>query len=246
SSGSWLTDLWWNPNESGWGVTITHQEQILFLTFFIYRSDGTPYWVTAQLSRTTPGTGVTLPVAYSGDVYETRGTYFGVPFNPAQTLVRRVGAASFSTSDGSSATLIYSIDGVTTQKYIERQTLTNMNFSGRYLGGVLYTTYNCLSSSQNGQTIADGGYLSITHSGATVAIVASSQTGTCTFNGLYKQYGVLGKAEGQFTCSDGTRGTFGITAMQWAITGMSGVLYGRSQYCDFEGGLGGITFDHVQ
>ena len=26
------TDLWWNPAESGWGLTITHQGNVLFLT----------------------------------------------------------------------------------------------------------------------------------------------------------------------------------------------------------------------
>ena len=28
-----LTDLWWNANESGWGVTATHQREVVFLTF---------------------------------------------------------------------------------------------------------------------------------------------------------------------------------------------------------------------
>jgi len=43
SLGTAFSDLWWNPAESGWGVTVDHQQDVMFLTFFIYRSDGSPY-----------------------------------------------------------------------------------------------------------------------------------------------------------------------------------------------------------
>ena len=49
--GTVFTDLWWIPAESGWGVTIDHQQNFMFLTFFIYRADGSPYWVTALLQQ---------------------------------------------------------------------------------------------------------------------------------------------------------------------------------------------------
>lgn len=245
TSGSWLSDLWWNPNESGWGVTVDHQETVMFLTFFIHRADGSPYWVTAQLSRTTPGTHFTIPVAYAGDVYETRGTYFGVPFNPAQTFTRKVGTATFNTPNGSDATLTYSVDGVATQRSIERQTLRHINYRGNYLGGVSYETYNCTSSSLNGRVISDAGTLTVSHFGTALSIIASGQTGTCTFSGQYSQRGVLGFTTGDFTCTDGTRGSFLLSGMQWTITGMSAILVGRSQYCDFGGVIGGITAAHT-
>ena len=28
------SDLWWNPNESGWGLNIAHQGDILFTSWF--------------------------------------------------------------------------------------------------------------------------------------------------------------------------------------------------------------------
>ena len=43
SLGTAFSDLWWNPAESGWGVTVDHQQDVMFLMFFIYRSDGSPY-----------------------------------------------------------------------------------------------------------------------------------------------------------------------------------------------------------
>jgi hypothetical protein len=42
-----LTDLWWNPSESGWGMNIAHQSNVLFLTFVLYGADGNAGWFTA-------------------------------------------------------------------------------------------------------------------------------------------------------------------------------------------------------
>src|SRR6476661_2986839 len=73
SLGTIFSDLWWNPAESGWGVTVDHQQDVMFLTFFVYRADGSPYWVTSLLTHTSNSAG---PFAFSGDVYETRGPQF--------------------------------------------------------------------------------------------------------------------------------------------------------------------------
>ena len=50
-----LSDLWWNPNESGWGVTVDQQQDIMFLTFFIAGSNGSPYWVVAEVGSSVIG-----------------------------------------------------------------------------------------------------------------------------------------------------------------------------------------------
>ena len=49
--GTIFTDDWWNPNESGWGLIVAHQQNFMFATFFIYRADGSPYWVTRRHPR---------------------------------------------------------------------------------------------------------------------------------------------------------------------------------------------------
>ena len=43
-----LTGLWWNPQESGWGVTITQQYNVLYSTFFTYDKAGLPIWYAAS------------------------------------------------------------------------------------------------------------------------------------------------------------------------------------------------------
>ncbi len=45
------TDLWWNANESGWGVNVVQQADILFLTFFVYGPSGQPLWLASALAK---------------------------------------------------------------------------------------------------------------------------------------------------------------------------------------------------
>jgi hypothetical protein len=45
-----ITDMWWVPSESGWGVNIVLQYGTVFATFFVYDSNKNPVWYTAQLS----------------------------------------------------------------------------------------------------------------------------------------------------------------------------------------------------
>src|SRR5205814_7198656 len=36
------TDLWWNPNESGWALAITQQARVMFLAWYVYDRAGLP------------------------------------------------------------------------------------------------------------------------------------------------------------------------------------------------------------
>lgn len=243
SVGTTFTDLWWNPAESGWGVTVDHQQDIMFLTFFVYKADRSPYWVTAVLNRSGGG-GIRMPDTYTGDVYETQGPWYGGAFNASQVTERKVGTATFTASTMRAASLQYTIDGVPIAKSIERQTLRAIDFSGIYLGGTFYTLTGCKNSSQNGEIITDTGTVTITHTGSRINLTARGNLLTCAFDGAYSQYGSLGSAAGQFNCSDGTSGPFSLLAMQWTIMGMSAIVTGTSQYCSFNGGLGGITGTH--
>ena len=54
------TDLWWNADESGWGINFNHQGQTLFATLFTYGADGQPDWFVmsdgaAPARRELPG-----------------------------------------------------------------------------------------------------------------------------------------------------------------------------------------------
>jgi len=240
SLGTTFSDLWWNPAESGWGVTVDHQQDVMFLTFFIYRADGSPYWVAALLTRTSASDA--LPFVFSGDVYEYSGPYFGGPFNPSLVNNRKVGTAIFSTPYVNSATLTYTVDGVTVTKSLQRQTLQNLDFSGVFNGVLNCELSGCANPSQNGQQIAVGGPITIVQSGGEFQMLfqPSSNPNNCGFVGSYSQTGSLGSVTGTFSCSEGTKGSFSITGLQWTIFGMSGAISAQETGdCAFAGLIGG-------
>ena len=231
-----LSDLWWNPNESGWGVTVDQQQDIMFLTFFIAGSNGSPYWVVAILSRTTPGGNIGFPVSFTGDMFEQKGTYYGSPWNAAQASARKVGTATFSASSLNSAALTYSIDGTQVQKELERQTLRLLDFTGEYQGGTY--VIGC-----TGGDILEAGPLSVSHTGNQILIRA--HTNACTFNGTYSQAGQLGSVAGTFTCDKGTSGAWAMTAMQRTATGFTAIQsIGGFGGCT-TGAIGGILVNSV-
>lgn len=110
-------DLWWNPSESGWGLNLTHQDDTIFATLFTYNFDGSGLWlVMSNGARQVDG-------SYLGTLYRTRGPAFNaVPFTPINSSnLTAVGSMRLIFTDGSTATLIYSVNGVTVVKTITRQ-----------------------------------------------------------------------------------------------------------------------------
>lgn len=140
------SDIWWVPGgaESGWGVNIAQSPGFIFATFFVYGSDNKPFWVTAELFLISPG-------RYSGGVYRCAGTYFGSPWVPGDQSCTVVGNAQFEAESVSRGTLSYRVDNVQVVKTIERQSLTALDVSGTYLGGVRING----SSSCNGGSYKD-------------------------------------------------------------------------------------------
>jgi hypothetical protein len=111
-------DLWWaSPagNESGWGINLTHQGDVIFATWFTYASDRTATWVAGTLPRT--GAGV-----YTGKLVRTSGPRFdAVPFDPARVVVTDAGTATLTFTNGNAGTFAYTLDGVEQSKAITRQ-----------------------------------------------------------------------------------------------------------------------------
>jgi hypothetical protein len=111
------TDLWWNPDESGWGINFTHQGKVIFATWFTYGNDGKPMWLAGVLTPTS------VPDTFSGDpMYSTRGApLFMQPWDPRSFTASRMGSVKVSFADASHATLAFTANGTTLTKSIERQ-----------------------------------------------------------------------------------------------------------------------------
>jgi murein DD-endopeptidase MepM/ murein hydrolase activator NlpD len=109
------TDLWWNPSESGWGVNVSHQGNLLFATWFTYGAGGRGQWLVASEVQRQP-TG-----AFRGRLYRTVGTPLAqINGAVAATGYTDVGELTFTFSDGQNARLDYVVDGVTQTKALTR------------------------------------------------------------------------------------------------------------------------------
>lgn len=121
------TGIWWNQNESGWGISITQQFDTLFAAMYVYNQSGQPVWYTAALRPV--GTSAS---SYSGDLFATTGPYFGSVFNPAAVNARRVGTMTFNAPSFNAGTLTYSVDSVQVTKSISQLTFTAVPGGGDY------------------------------------------------------------------------------------------------------------------
>jgi len=108
------TDLWWNPNESGWGMAITQQASLMFLAWYVYDSSGKPMWYVSSNCAVT-GSGCT------GKLYRTTGPALAPTFDSSKIQVFTVGSVTLTFSDADHGTLSYTVDGVSGTKSITRQ-----------------------------------------------------------------------------------------------------------------------------
>jgi hypothetical protein len=69
--------LWWNPNESGWGLTFTQQANLIFVAMYTYGGVGAQRWFTSS-NCIVAGDGC------AGDLYIVNGGLApAVPWNAA-------------------------------------------------------------------------------------------------------------------------------------------------------------------
>lgn len=107
-------DLWWNPQESGWGVNLTHQGSTIFATLFTYDSAGNDLWLVAS-SLSKQGDG-----SFAGALYSTTGPAFNAaPWGTVKAT--EMGSMALRFTNGESATLSYTYNGVAVTKLIQRQ-----------------------------------------------------------------------------------------------------------------------------
>ncbi len=110
------SDLWWNPNESGWGLNIIqHASRNIFAVWYTYGNDSKPLWFTV------PGGTWTSSTVFTGDVYSTSGPAANGAFNPTLVRATKVGTATLTFSDANNGTWAYTINGVSGTKSITRQ-----------------------------------------------------------------------------------------------------------------------------
>jgi hypothetical protein len=107
-------DLWWNPDEPGWGLGLSHQGDILFATLFTYDEAGRDLWLVMSRGE------LVAEGRYLGELLRTEGP----PFNAAtwgSVTTTPVGTLTVQFTRGNAATITYTLNGVLVVKNIQRQ-----------------------------------------------------------------------------------------------------------------------------
>ncbi len=109
------TDVWWKANESGWGLSMIHQGDSIFIAWYTYGSNNKPQWITGLATRQSNG-------SYTGSLNRAVS---GTPFNqingPATVFpLPTIGNFSLTFSDGENVSFNYTVDGITQTKAMTR------------------------------------------------------------------------------------------------------------------------------
>jgi hypothetical protein len=204
---TFLTDMWWKPDESGWGANIVSQEDISFITLFVYDINGEPIWYVAPAARQVALTPTGLPVL-NGKLYRTRGPWRGGVFDPTKVAIAAEGTIDVEPISTSDAKFRYQIDGVTVTKLLTRQTwktITDLPSSFGY-----HATMQLVKSTH----IPSTPKTSITSTGSFTAEITANDARftyqntdkTCIYTGRITQTGKFSNFEGPYACTNGETG----------------------------------------
>ena len=235
-----FTDLWWNSTENGWGVTLTQQREVIFVTFFVYGPNNQPRWYVGP-ATTYAGTTTGGGVIFSGPLYEVTGPYFGATtYDPNQVNATAVGTVSFAAGSINAGAISYTVNNVTVTKQIQRQTFRIENVSGIYVGSSVARFSDC--GSPNGY-VESPAVITIGHDGLNgVALREEGQDYTCNYQGIYLQSGRFGQINAVGSCSNRPAQTFLATEVLVSVQGIT-MRYeakANNSSCTGVGRMGGV------
>ena len=231
-----VTDLWWNPDESGWGVNVIQEGPVVFATFFVYDANGRAHWYVASDMPVKDITSTSI--TFGGDLFESHGPYFGGPFDPAAVTRNMVGTANLFVTFAGTGRLTYTVNGVTVVKSIVRQTWAVNDSSGAYEGARQIVS----GSSSTGCNIGSSSFsnVQIAQSSNTFAMTGNLAGSTCRFNGDYSQQGHMGASTGSFSCDNGVQGTYALADIETTLYGFFARYSGTERGCTVQGRIGGV------
>lgn len=237
-----VTDLWWNPDESGWGVNVIQQGGTVFATFFVYDTNGRAHWYVA--SDMAGSSGSASAATFTGTLFESAGPYFGVAFNPVAVARTPVGTATLQFALPNSGVLTYVVNGTSVTKQVVRQTWGLNDLTGQYSGW------------RSTRVVASGGCVATTGPAILTSLtsieVAQSATafnlrgaqgdggGTCTFTGDYSQQGHMGASSGTYACTSGIQGTYRLSEIEGSLYGFFARFSATERGCPIDGRLGAV------
>ena len=238
------SDLWWNSSESGWGVNVIQQSNVLFATFFVYGPDSRARWYVAPDTR-CPGAPADVQMVCSGPLYETTGPVVtSAAFDPSAVNRRQVGTFTFVYSRPNGAIISYTVDGAVTSKSVRRQTWAAADITGEFHLNRVLRTHRCGGVPNRGDepSINEPGVMTVTQSGQTIQVATrpvAPATLACTYTGTLSQEGRMSRVEGTYSCNDGTSAPFTLSEIEVSKWGFIGRISTFMPGCFRHGHFGG-------
>lgn len=218
-----FSDLWWNPQESGWGVNVVQQLETAFVTLYVYGSDGRPTWFVAPNAHIIAYGAGGLPL-FSGTLYRTRGPWHGGPFDPASVQVEEAGHLQLEALSKNRMRVHYSADNVAVVKEVVRQTWQPELLASNYAAQFVLRVTN-----PNGAPVGTSEYQAdvLVHLDGEGFMRADDHLGRrCEYRGPWEQAGKLIRFWGTFTCTggDAPSGSFEVSDLEVSGHGITGYM----------------------
>jgi hypothetical protein len=243
-------DLWFNPAESGWGLSIHQQGTVIFAVLFVYGPDGKPTWFVApdlELAGNTGGT-----ERFSGALYRTSGPAFNAAaFDPASVGVTAAGTLTFLGAPDGFGTAEYTIDGASFVKTsLVRQTWRGLSGSASY-GGAAQIGLN--GTACPGIPFDSPSSITASFSGRTFTLAWTFGGAQCTYTGDYTPSGGSGRSSGTYTCRQpvpasvffndffNDSGAMTLQDIRRDANAFSATFSGTASRCGFSGSLAGVA-----
>ena len=113
------SDIWWNPAESGWGLTIADHETNLWAVWYTYKADGSPTWLFAS-----GGTFDASRTRFTAPLYQATGPAYNAAFATRPVSVATAGAMTLDFAPPGLASGValftYTVGTVTGTKQVQR------------------------------------------------------------------------------------------------------------------------------
>jgi hypothetical protein len=185
-------DWWWNDQQSGHGLNIGQQNDVLFVSWFTYDEAGAGMWLT--MTATLDGTRAT------GDWIRTTGPALGTPFDPTRVVRTVVGTGTLTFGSLHDATLDWTVNGKSGSVTLTRMSWASRTPAGAHAGRIYQSVSGC-----NGPTLNLPVRSTYTINGSTITIFDDfRETGTkvCTMTGTLVPSGSYFFVAGRYACID--------------------------------------------
>jgi len=234
------TDLWWDRFAGGWGVNVSHQNDVMVLTFFVYGENNAPVWYSASDVRFVNADPDGSEV-YVGALYQSNGPWQGaIFFDTKDVTYRQVGWVTFRLSAAQTATLTYSVDGLSVTKFLARYSFRSNNLEGDYVGAAIGTYSGC-SPALDGYKEQPATIRITQDTNTAVMRATANEGGTCTYSGPLGPNGRFSTMSGNVACTSGINGNFiafEIDANRQGLTARASIF--GNDGCQWTGRIGGV------